>query len=310
MKKTATLAHFVFILAIGISFPICVSAAPGDILFQDDFEAGTSVGNYTVVTDPDPLSFGGAPLTGDSIDFAFDYVSLGDASDVRSGRGALVETVGAITAFVNGLNIDGSVPVSIKYDLFHQWNSGGSTEYATVGVGNGTDPFENWLRGSINGTELTQGVFALITSDADTGGAGDYLISESAGGINEPTNLIDLDAAAATQGGTGFGTVFPGDGGDWKEATPGYHWTTVEMIIDGNDVTLSFDGFEIATVTSSVSATGFVGFGANDPFPSTNNSPATVSIIDNIVITEIPEPSTLGLLSLSGMAFLLRRRKN
>lgn len=317
LGKVTTLA------AIAVFSAASCHAAVGDILFQDDFEGGTSAANYTTVADPDdpagdPVPAG--PGASDVFDAAFAYTDLGTAEDTRSGTGGRFLTEDALTAFVTGLNIDGSVQISIKYDLYANPSSSGSTEYAFVGVGSGSLPFQHYLTGSLTGSEETQGVFAGGLTDSDTSGAGDYVILESDGSVGNPTDLFNADAAATSQDGVAFSTILPGGttGPSGEGTTPGvlqHQWVEVELIIAGNDVIYSFDGQRVAKVTSSVAPTGLIGFGIGDPFPSTNQGlriPArtdTDIIIDNIVVTQIPEPATavLALVGLVGVAAARRR---
>lgn len=316
-------ARYLATAAVALALtPTLTFAAIGDVLFSDDFDGGTSAANYTTVGDPDDNATGTRAPGGvrDEFDAAFSYTDLGQASDVRSGTGARFLTDNALTAFVSGVNL-GSAPVKISYDLFADPNSGGSTEYAFVGVGNGTLPFQNYLRGSLQGTEETQGVFAGGLTDSDTSGASDYVILEGNGAVGEPSELFNADAAGAAQNGVGFSNILPpGDSGPSgqviRQAVLQHRWVAVDLIIDGADVTYLYDGQLVATVTASAPVTGLAGFGIGDPFPSVNQgslllggSPDTMVLIDNIVITEIPEPATLAMagLTLMGLGFTRRR---
>jgi hypothetical protein len=298
---------------------VLVSTVPrtnAAILFQDNFNAGTSAANYTQVSDPDDLVAGA--LGGQNIfNAAFNFVNLGDDSDVRSGTAAYFETENALTTFVTGLNLDGSTPVSIKYDMLLQPRSSGSTEYGFVGVGNGTLPFQNYLSAATNGTEHSHGVFAGGLTDSDTAGSGDYVILESAGLVGEPGQLFNADAALNAQDGTSFATILPGGPGTprWNSRVLGNHWTEVELLISGNQVTYKLDGFAVATVTSSVSPVGLVGFGIADPFPSRNQGrlvpprAATAMLIDNVVISSIPEPASIFLTVIGSFVLLAASRR-
>ena len=300
-------------LALATSL-VANSFASAQTLFSDNFEVG-STATYTTVVDP-------AATTGSVFNPAYTYSNLGITGDVRSGRGALIETDRGITAFVNGLSITNATPVSIKYDLYLQPRSGGSTELATLGVGSNNQPFELFLRGSETNNALGLGVFATISTDSDTTGAGDYVLAEKGTTPSNPTRLFDGDAAGNTMSGTGFANIFPagtaGPSGDApQEAVAAFRWTTVELILNGSTVTYKLNGVEVATATATVSTTGSVGIGLVDPFPGANNSAAlgdgsgTIAIVDNLVVSVavVPEPTTLAAAAgLGGLAMLRRRR--
>lgn len=311
-------------LLAGIALLAACNQAAAMTLFSEDFESGTAAANFSLVADPDQAS---ATTNEDLSDFAFAYTDLGIVGDVRSGKGARFETQNALTAFISGLTIDGSAPISIKYDLYADPESSGSTEYAFVGVGSGSLPFQNYITSALNGQEQSDGVFAGGLTDSDTSaatGGVDYMILESNGSVAEPTVLFGADAALNAQDGTGFDVILPGGTtGPSGEATVSrtlrHHWVPVELLINGNDVTYLINGFEVAKVTSSISPVGSIGFGIGDPFPSTNQGrlvpprKGTNIIIDNIVVTQIPEPSAvalavLGLLGVS-MAGSSRRSR-
>ncbi len=273
-------------------------AAPGDILFQDDFETG-SIASYTVVeslTD-----------TGDDsqITYGFDYGSFGFSG--ITGTGLLLETDDSITAFVNGLTI--TTPISIKFDAIASAVSGGSTEYVVAGVYD-TETL------SFNSDVINDGAFIAASTDSDFTGGGDFAVYESFDGA-APTALSFMDAADTADSGTAFATILPEVPG---QAAPGVLEGRVaefEVIVDGDRIQWFIDGFLLTDVTTSKVATGGVGIGINDPFPGFNNGggagsgTGTAFAIDNLVISEaaaIPEPSTL-LLAAAGLSLLATRRR-
>lgn len=307
----ATLSLFTCVLAVGLS-----AVANGQVIFFDDFEGGTSAGNYTLVADTSrPAGTTGDPAS-DDFDAAFAFTDLGDDSDVRTGTGGRFLTEDALTAFVSGVEIDGSQPVRISYDLYADPASSGSTEYAFVGVGSGNLPFQHYLRGSLIGTEETDGVFAGGLTDSDTAGDGDYVILEGDGSIASPVDLFNADAALNAKNGTSFTDILPElTPGPSGESTPGrvlqHRWVEVGLIINGDRAIYTLDGQVVASTASSGLITGMVGFGIGDPFTSSNQGmriPPTADtqiIIDNVSIELVPEPASaalVGLLSVAGFA--------
>ena len=274
-------------------------AAPGDILFQDDFESG-SIASYTIVESTSD--------TGDdsAITYGFDYGSFGFTG--ISGTGLLLETDDAITAFVNGLTI--TTPISIKFDAIASAVSGGSTEYLTAGV------FDDLpLAFSDPPGPASDGVFVAASTDSDFRGGGDFAVFESFDGA-DPTALSFMDAAANADSGTPFATILPAAGDAAAGVLEG-RVAEFEIIIDGDRIQWFIDGFLLTDVTASKAATGGVGIGINDPFPGFNNGggvgtgTGTAFAIDNLLITEaaaIPEPSSLLLAAAGGLLIARRRR--
>ena len=129
-------------------------AAPGDVLFSDDFEDPTGLANYTI---------SGADF-GDAITYGYDYGNYGFSN--VSGNGLLLETDDEITAFVNGLTV--TTPISIKFDAIAKSVSGGSTEYLTAGVYDDVPlPFSD------PPGPASDGVFIAASTDSDFTAAGD-----------------------------------------------------------------------------------------------------------------------------------------
>lgn len=277
---------------VGIAWGLATAAAaaPGDVLFSDNFDGGTSAANYTSVNyDAD----------GDTFDPNFFYSGLGTGADVRTGIGAFFETDDAVTAYITGVNV--SAPVSITFDMYLNWGSGGSTEYLVAGV------YHSGTKSLATAGALTRdvdGVFTAAASDGDFNGSGDYIIRQGPGA---GTNLYSGDAAGAN--GEPFPAIFPSLGGSTIAGTPGYRWTAVELLVDGDELTWLLDGTEVTTVTyTGGPLSGLISIGFADPFPSINNG-TTWGVVDNIVVTEVPEPATAAIAGVAGLAALLRRRR-
>jgi hypothetical protein len=289
--------------AFAAGFAVSTFAAPGDILFQDDFDNVTSSANYTIA---------GADF-GDGATFGFDYTDYTDGQ--FSGSGLLLETDDEITAFVNGLSVN--VPVSITFQAIGKAVSGGSTEYLTAGVYD-----DSALPFSDPPGPASDGVFIAASTDSDFGAAGDFAVFESFDGA-APTALSFMDAAGDADSGTAFAAILPeGTSAGGVSLQAGVINTTAtapsrlldfEIIVDGDQLTWLIDGIELTTVTTSKVATGGIGIGINDPFPGFNNGTVglgdgTSFVVDNLVVTEVPEPATVGLLAAAGLLGLARRR--
>lgn len=284
-----------------VAFAAPAFAAPGDVLFSDDFETG-SISNYTVVE-------GGTFFDTSAVTYGFDLATLGSGF---TGSGLLLETDDAITAFVNGVTVN--TIVSIKFDAYASAVSGGSTEYLTAGVaGGGTAAFDE--DGGYTG------VFTAASTDSDFGAAGDFAVFEGPGGTADALSF--MDAADVADSGTAFATILPEVPGQFAAGNLNDRMVEVEILTDGSRLQWFIDGFQLTDVlATSAVVSGTVGIGINDPFEGSNNGggagsgTGTAFAIDNLLITEsagfveIPEPTTLGLAA-AGLALLAgRRRRN
>ena len=84
------------------------------------------------------------------------------------------------------------------------------------------------------------------------------------------------------------------------------------ILVDGSTALWKIDGLPIIeldpSIGSSFSLVGNISIGYMDIFTSVSDNPeVSFGLIDNLVV-EIPEPATLGLLLIGGMAVLGRKR--
>lgn len=92
---------------------------------------------------------------------------------------------------------------------------------------------------------------------------------------------------------------------------PANSWVTVKISVNNGEVITSFNDVQFFRESGLVTA-GDVMIGYEDPFGSLSGDPANqFGIIDNVIIDDmvtIPEPTSLALLGLGGLAMLCRRR--
>jgi hypothetical protein len=308
-----------------------VSAA----LFTDDFNSLASGANYVAVsTDP----------TSSFATFAYDYSEMGIPSAPNSGGSTLgvkldansvtpnaaeaitLHTVASFTGdyrvkFDGWLNVNGPFPDG----------GGGSTNYLTAGVG-GDGTTNNFVANSgINGWTAVNGengsgvdyrLYNGVTSQLpDTGQFAAGTASNARNGLNgyyDQFGGIDVSnfpVQGANNGGPAQqnGTSFLGSFGmDWHE---------VELLVDADGGTAGaasmqwyIDGLLIATLdggldNNAFSTNGRVTLGYSDPTSNmSDNPPLSFALIDNLVVTAIPEPTTAVLLFSLALVGITRRQ--
>ncbi len=267
-----------------------VSAA----LIADDFEVDSSA-SYTVVETNGPDS---------TIIFAYDYVTAGYAlapNSTAGDMGGLYMTVNnslgaanALTAF-NNIDITESAYL-LSVDIYMGVEgSSGTTEFAHIGVA-GDGVTGNTIFTPISGT----GHFLAMTGEG--GSSSDYRhFIEPGTPVNsgDPSYWNSTNTTNAT--GNTYQAIFPDT--DFP-GSPGNSWTTLTIQVDPVNVTYYLDGVAIIRTPTLVSD-GQVSLGYHDAFTSVSD--AQFIIYDNLNVEAIPEPASLALMGLGGLAMIRRR---
>ncbi|NOS70225.1 MAG: hypothetical protein HOP33_09870 [Verrucomicrobia bacterium] len=311
-----------------VGFVMCASAKSsfGAVLYQDNFDAGTSAGAWTAV-----LSHADA-----SANFAFDYGTvLGIPSAPNSGGSTIGmrflanQSAGVqqgISASPNGQSFTGDF--TIRFDMWLNYNGpvgnpgglpggSGSTQVGSFGWGT-SGASAQWAGSSSS---------IMFGATGDGGSASDYRLyrnnalvaagpAYAAGSLNNTavyyTGLFGGQAAPAAQIG-----LFPGQTGVTDPGTLGFKWRDVVVQKTGTILTWSVDGNLIATGDSAAATLSgdniFFGiFDINASSSTDVNDHLITAVYDNIVVTQVPEPTAalLGGVGLSMMIGSLRRRRS
>jgi hypothetical protein len=307
-----------FALVLGVVF--CAPAAFG-ALYTQDFEAD-STANWTV-NDPGLSDIG--------VDFFYDYSAIGvpPAPGGTSTRGLKMtcnNTGGVFSGFsVSPIGQSFSGNYTVTFDMWLNYagpvgpGGSGTTQLAEVGIGTagnvavwpGSTPKESVMFATtLDGGSASD--FRAYSSAAPTSyGAGNAVYAAPGGAINnsDPYYTAAFPSVPAPVDQV---TLFPGQTGATDAGEASFAWREVEIKVLDDIVTWSIDGTLLATIdlTTVTLGGGNILFGHSDTNGGSSTDPndslLNVTLIDNIVV--IPEPATLALLALGGLALLRKRQ--
>ena len=304
----------------------CGLVAQADtVLYEQNFETDDTA-NWTVNTGP----------TDGTADFFYDYSAIGVPNAPGGGTRGLKLTANnatgvfaGINASPTGQNFTGSYHVAFNVWQYYVGPLGaggsGTTQMSTYGIG--TAGGANFLAG----TAMESVVFA---NTLDGGSAVDYRAYSSAAvagyldasgvfaagvaaGVRNNSNAYYAGSTPVSAPAGQLGT-FPGQTGATDAGEIAFAWRNVTIDVDSvaNTATWAIDGLTIATVnlTGVTLGGGNILFGHHDTNAGISADPnaslLNVTLIDNIRVTAVPEPSALGLGLLgSSLAFIRRRRR-
>lgn len=309
------------------------------VLFSDNFDVDPTA-NWTV----NKSTGANANDAGSFANFFYDYGTIGIPSAPNSGgttRGL------QLRANVTG-NIFSGLSVSpigqsflgdykLTFNLWMNYQGGatgglgaggnGTTQAAGAGIGT-AGTVSQWAGGVHDSLQFS--------TTGDGGSTQDYRVYPkgalaapstgyyAAGTVSTPTSLDSRNDTVSYYAGLGSKTapaaqlaLYPTEQtGTTRPGAIGFAWRDVEIKKLGNTVTWTIDGLLIATVnTSSLTFGGnnilLQYFDTNANSSTDSDAPALLfGLIDNVTVTQIPEPSTFALALLGGGLFWsLRRRK-
>jgi hypothetical protein len=322
MKKPAARSSY----ALAVASLMSALAAQGQILFQDNFNT-TPATAWTI----------NAASARDRAVFLFDYSTMGIPSAPNSGGstiGVMLQANRPVgTGALSGVSISPndqsfSGDYQLRFDLWQNF-PGAPTTATTPGLS----------VGGTGSTQLTGGGILTAGNVAHFAGAGDGLWFVSSGdggttsdyrayfkGANQTTTSI---YAAGGQNNTAtyynvFGgesapqaqlDLYPQQVGTTQVGAQGMSWRDVVITKIGNSITYDIDGVRIATVDLTTAGT-YTGSNIllaqsdiNATQTTTGEDPLLFGLVDNVRVTQVPEPSTYALMGLGAMALLAHARR-
>jgi hypothetical protein len=277
-------------------------------LFSEDFNDGLAATRWSVVSQQE-----GVVGPDGSVDFAFDYSTLGIANP---GGGA--DTTGVFlqfnktddgpvdegesySIFPNGQSFSGDIALELDMFVYND-GGGGSTEHGMAGLFlENNSPVSPYEFGAVGGP------LAWVYSGEGGDGTGD--LGKYAEGGLASTGYSALGDYNAVPTGTipGFETGASGSLGPAAPPNDRGSWVKVRIEAVGSTINWLLNGTVVDTYDNSGGfyTSGNILVGGMDVFNSANG--ANGVIVDNVVVT--PEPATLGLLLAGGLSMLRRARR-
>ncbi len=295
-----------FGICMAITVGALVSApASAAVVISDDFEVDTSA-NYTVLDESNAASGDGTPDGGAT--FNFDYIAAGiplapnstggDTSGLKMVANETANDAGAadhVTAFHN-IALTGNMTLQVDIFMGVDLGASGSTEFAHIGVGSDASDFNSIF------TPIA-GVGHFMSMTGEGGSSSDYRHFVNGTPVNSgDSSYLNADNTTNATAQL-YQDLFPSPPSD-VAGSPTNIWTTMTIEVNPLHVRYFLDGVEIIRTPNVGSADGFVSLGYNDPFSSVG--PHFV-VYDNLIVTDVPEPASLALLGLGGLAMLRRK---
>lgn len=283
----------------------CASSARAQLFFED-FNDGNASTRWSIVSQQE-----GVVGPDGSVDFAFDYSTLGIANPTGGS-----DTTGVFLQF--NKNDDGPVDEGESYSIYPTGESFSGTFYLTLDM---------FVYNDGGGGSTEHGMAGLFLdnnapiSPYEFGADGGPLawVYSGEGGDGSGDLGIYAEGGVGTTGYTGLG-----DYADQPVLPPGFDaslgpaaapnergaWVDVSIFSDGTTIKYLLNGTVVDTYDNSGGfyTSGNILVGGMDVFNSSNG--ANGVIIDNVMVT-VPEPTSVALsaLALAGVAAMRRRRR-
>lgn len=292
-------------------------------LFSDNFDTNTS-SIYTVTGDPDTL-----------VTFNYDYSTMGIPASRPGGTTLGVmfkanygdQTAAAAATNISPTGKSFTGDYKLRFDVYLNANGPfpdggtGSTQFITAGVGTAGNTVHK-ASGNADGAwfavdnEGNSGIdFRAHRGTALEGATSTAYTAtdDAAGGFNrrDANNPYYHTKFPGGQGAPQYQKDnYAQQTGALKAGAIGFGWHDVEITKTGNTVSWTIDGLSIATLTNASLPGNNVFVGLWDPFSSISDKPdLTFGVIDNLVVSAVPEPAGVTALALGGLVLAGRRRR-
>lgn len=310
-------------LGVACALVIAVSAH-GAILFQDNFDVNTSASWNVNMSSADNAATWAYDYSADGIPAAPGGGTIGLKLESNIASPTSVE---AITLSPAGQYFSGTY--QLKFDSWlnapgpFPGGGSGSTEFYTCGIGY-DDVTVN--RGGYTGSG------AWFAADGEGGSSRDYRAYKNVGEQFAESGQWFAGTSSVSGGAhnnsdpyyAGFGALDvaatvpvqyaadPNQSGTTYAGTQGFAWHEVTVTVYGTWARWTIDGLPIAQLDTTIGSTfdldGNISIGYMDIFTSVAAKPwFAFGLVDNLVVTDVPEPSSVALLALGAIAFLRRR---
>jgi hypothetical protein len=288
-------------------------------LYSEDFNVDNSA-NWTV---------NDSGLSDILVDFSYDYSAIGVPSANGGDTLGLKMTANNAGGVFSGFSVSPtgesfSGDYKVSFDMWQNYvgpvgpGGSGTTQISMMGIGTAGN-VSMWPGAAVK-ESITFGV------TLDGGSASDYRAYSSAAPTSYPSgNPVYASPGSTINNSGAYYTaaypsvaapaaqvlLYPGQTGVTDPGEVAFAWRKVEIEVLGGIATWKIDGLLIATVDASTVALGGgnILFGHSDTNAGSSADPndtlLNVTLIDNVVVT--PEPASLALLGLGGLAMLRRR---
>jgi PEP-CTERM motif-containing protein len=201
--------------------------------------------------------------------------------------------------------------LSIGNGVTEFFPSAGSTETGLAAVGRtNTTSVNGW-----NGRATSDGVNTWLTNENGFGSADAGLWNDGVEilrlGDTRPTADPSVNTAR-------WNSAFPNGDNFGVNQTPANSWVQADIAVtdqhDGNSrVEVYYNGVNFfSEIVTNADVAGAISFGYQDPFSSISDQPDfQYGLFDNITVSDtvtVPEPASMALIGLGGLAMLRRRR--
>lgn len=316
--------------AFALAALVAAACSQAQVTYQEDFSTDQTA-NWTYFSSIAGDTAGIGDLGG-TANFFFDYTTVGIPVAPNGGDGhGLMMQANVRGTLVNGVAAQNGMSVaptgqSFNGDYILRWDAWQNFQGPFPGGGNGTTQI---TMGGIGGTGLQyiggpfNGFGAAATGDG--GSASDYRMYNAPGatigtynaGSQNNSNAYyssfvgTVPAAQTTYAVNSLG--FNNQTGSTNVGALGMKWHRWELRKSGSTVEWYVDGLKIGQHVNATFGGSNIFFGYAD----TNASPSTdlvsdqllFGLIDNVQVEAVPEPATMALLGLGGLALLRKRRR-